>query len=280
MPKSAKSVAVKPAAQVYDSETGAVVEFDQKQRDLALYLHQQIIVGAFTTAMSLKRLFDDKLYLALGYGSRQEYCTALPFGMRQVQKYLMIAEKIVPALPGDVAEDQSGLSNLGMTKLVEIAKLDATDIKSLASGEQIETPDGPIDAEIAQDISARALAEQLKKAREKAVQLTEKNKLLKDELDDRDKTIESSKEKIENAKSLERLYGPAASLLEEKREHAKDARARLNEACRHMEQLNASVEDPDEFQAEVLRLVDFFSHMADTFRTKYQEVIANASIGQ
>mgnify|MGYP001033587445 CR=1 FL=1 len=84
---------------VFDAEENKYVEITAEKQKTAAFVHQQIVLSSFATALSIKKMFDEKLYLAFGCSTREEYAeTMLPFGYRQANKYYRVASRFEPLL--------------------------------------------------------------------------------------------------------------------------------------------------------------------------------------
>jgi hypothetical protein len=221
--------------EVWDDEKKKMVTIKPEQARLAAYLHEQVTAGVFVTALAMKRIINERLYLALGAGSVQEYCdTMLPFGRGQAYKYKAIAERfegVLPELTPPEKEDGSSLivspgrqydlkslESIGYRKLYELSKVEDADFSEIPTRGIVKIGNEEINIDQIQEMTARTwnikLAEIKRGYSSRVNQLEEKVKLLESERIAIESREAEAKSKIETARDLERLYGPLNSRYE------------------------------------------------------------------
>lgn len=284
------------ALEVLDAESGKFIEISHEQVRLAQYVHQQALLGVFISAVSIKKMIDERLYFALGFGSRDEYIdAALPYGRSQAYKLIAIATKfdsVAKSLTGKdlgvigegegpekvqstgLNENEQKITQLGVEKLYELTRLDDENVKELIKTGHTRAKDADFDLDKILSASARQLQEQIKKYRDKHAQDTEKIKTLRAEKDliesERDKLAEENK----TARELEIKFGPAASKLKHKRDVLEEARRLLSE---FIEVANRAGVEPGDSQGLKKDLVDLIRRVDDTHKNLiafYDDVIS------
>jgi hypothetical protein len=221
--------------EVWDDEKKKMVTIKPEQARLAAYLHEQVTAGVFVTALAMKRIINERLYLALGAGSVQEYCdTMLPFGRMQAYRYKSIAERfegILPELtPGEkedgsspivtstIQHDFNGIEKIGMMKLYELSRIEDADFSEIPTRGIVKIGNEEINIDAITEMTARTwnikLAEIKRGYSARVNQLEEKVKLLESERIAIESREAEANSKIETARDLERLYGPLNSRYE------------------------------------------------------------------
>lgn len=217
---------------IINEDTGKPVKVDPSRRQLGYALHSRIEAAVLVTAMALKKISDDKLYLDMGFGSWKEYTSVLPFAYSTSKIYLQIATAFEPLLPS-VTEDSKGqpvsllesytpenvqdstvqeLSSLGIRKLRALAQVEDADFSELPTSGEIGLPDGT--RITIEEIRAQTVAEverslrdkkrkylgQIRDAEQRAALAESERDALKKQAED----LESQKESL---KALETRYG-------------------------------------------------------------------------
>jgi len=288
---------------VYDAENDKWIEVTREQQSMAAYVHQQVLLGVFVSAMAIKKVFDERLYLALGCQTRDEYIDMmLPYGRRQVYRLISIAEKFDGVYGNllqnkelaDVGSTDSSklvtlkslnspelkeINDLGVTKLYELVKLDDDELSELVKKGKTKVNGNDISLEEIKDASAREvskiISEAKKKMQSKIDQLTEDVSLLKEEkklLDKRNKQLE---ERILNAEEIEKKYGGTASLIEHKREMLNKANSLLNDFNEVIIRTGINDEDPSGLQEDLVNLIRKIDEVHGRVSNYYQEVTVN-----
>lgn len=168
--------------------------------DRAAKLTQRILANGSIAANSmiemgrdLKTVRDERLFTELGFGSFEEYCEKkVGIGKRHGYNFIQVYEKF-----GE--EKLQQLQGLGITKLLEIAKLDDEDAEDLMSNNDVA------------GLSTRELSAEVEKYKNKYEQLTllldeEKSKnaesaSLESQLEELKKQLEAAHQANENMKS-------------------------------------------------------------------------------
>jgi hypothetical protein len=289
----------KPTMQVFDTEKNDWVTITVEEHTTASYVHQQIYIGAIVSAMAIKKMFDGKLYIAMGCQNKEDYIdTMLPFGRTQTYKLVAIASKFQKVLPDAnskllLSDNKSEvvhsggqtdleLQNLGVNKLYELASLEDDELTQLLKKGKVKVGDGEITIDDVRDQSAKEFSKQIaelrKKYSSKISQLSEDNETLKEELIIKDKTNRKLQQRLLDAEELELKYGPGASLLEHKKANINKAREMFNDAIEYLVRSNVNVEDPQSVQKDLcdtIRKIDELHQRAESY---FNEVIANVSL--
>lgn len=293
---------------VLNGDTGEMVSISPEQRSRANALHGRVLLGVYYSAMALKQVCDEKLFLALGYGTQTEYLsTALPFGRSQAFKYLKVAEKfenvfnLLPSnnLPAGLLSDGSDsplewtneantddkgdvaakFQQLGVQKLYELTSMDDDDLLTLVREGKVSTENGTISFEELQDLTAKQLALEVKKVSGKfqdkikhlnsrIAVLEEENKLLASE-------AKTQAEKIAYAEDIEKKYGAIASKTEDKRKHLTEASNHLYDCRELILRCGISTDDVMSLQNELVVFVNIIRDLHTTIAEMYGEVILN-----
>ncbi len=222
--------------EVWDDEKKKMVAIKPEQVRIASMLQEKVTAGVFVTALAIKRIIDERLYLALGASSVNEYCdTMLPFSSRQAYRYKAIADRfqgILPqlsdgALEGDISSrnvtpgsqhDVNGINHLGYRKLYELTTVEDADFTEMPTKGVIRVGDQVIDIDEINALSAREFSKRLAEIKKgysaRISQLEEKNKLLESErvaIETREAEADS---RLLRARDLERMYGTLNNRLE------------------------------------------------------------------
>ncbi len=283
------------ALTILDQESGEFVEVSHEKQRLASYAHNQVLMGAFISAISIKKIFDEKLYLGLNCGSRDEYCeTMLPFGRRQAFRLYAIANKfdaVSKSLTGDgltqitsgdtsdlvTLKSQTELAGIGVTKLYELTRLEDDDIKDLIKGGKLKTESGDYDIEDIKDASAKELSrivsESTKKYKTKISQLTEEVALLSEEKKAKDKELERLAKEKEELEGLERIYGPMASQLKLKKKLLTEARDLLDTFNEVAIRIGVTEDDPENMRKGIQDLIRSIDDVHNRVLGVYETVI-------
>lgn len=193
-----------------------------ERQDRAAQLTQRILANGSIAANSmiemgrdLKTVRDERLFTELGFGSFEEYCEKkVGIGKRHGYNFIQVYEKF-----GE--EKLQQLQSLGITKLLEIAKLDDEDVEDLMKSNDVA------------GLSTRELSAEVEKYKNKYEQLTllldeEKSKnaesaSLESQVEELKKQLEAAHQANENMKSgaheAEKHFAEQkATLLKEKEE--------------------------------------------------------------
>lgn len=171
-----------------------------ERQDRAAQLTQRILANGSIAANSmiemgrdLKTVRDERLFTELGFGSFEEYCEKkVGIGKRHGYNFIQVYEKF-----GE--EKLQQLQGLGITKLLEIAKLDDEDAEDLMRNNDVA------------GLSTRELSAEVEKYKNKYEQLTllldeEKSKnaesaSLESQVEELKKQLEAAHQANENMKS-------------------------------------------------------------------------------
>lgn len=199
-----------------DVATSTNTQISSERQDRAAKLTQQIIANGKIAASSmiemgrdLKTVRDERLFTELGFESFEEYCEKkCGIGKRHGYNFIQIYEKF-----GE--EKLKQLQQLGITKLLEIAKLDDEDAEDLMQHNDVNS------------LSVRELSAKVEEYRNKYEQLTmlleeEKSKTaesasLESQVEELKKQLEAAKQEneaqnAETAKEKEALFAQLREL--------------------------------------------------------------------
>jgi len=296
---------------VYDAENDAWVEVNAEQQRFAGYVHQQVLLGVFVSATAIKKVFDEKLYLALGCQSRDEYIeTMLPYGKRQTYRLYAVANKFNSVLGnGDLMQLQGNndkylidktenvslkshlnnrtievqtLGELGINKLYELTKLDDDELKDLVKKNKVELGNGEYSLEDIKEMTGQELRKQMTEIRKKYQArlslVEEENETLKEEKKLIEKQRYTDAERIKNAEDLESKYGAPASLLEDKKKMLEKARGLLNEFNQVIVRCGINIEDPEGIQSDLVDIIRKIDTVHQATIGVYEDVIGNVGI--
>ncbi len=251
---------VKQLGSVYDSETKEFVQIDAETRALAQALQQRVDMATLMTAMILKRMSDEKLYLGLGYSNFKEYVLeTLPFGESSAKKYLKIGRKFAGVLPEDFGkgepvhlleenENAQKLSGLGVKKLYDLTKIEDADFSEVVSQGVVKLNDGTeLDLDEINASTAKEFKAQLDAHREYQADLEKELDKTAEERDEALQKADQATKDSETGKKYKDLYGPKSKEYEAYKSRIAVARNRaldLNQALSQITDL-----PPDEYEA-------------------------------
>jgi hypothetical protein len=277
---------VKKEGLVWDGEKGTYIEVDPEVRKKASSLQTQLEVGSLITAVALYKIYSERLYVALGCSTKQEYVnTMLPFGERQAQRYAKVGEKWAGLLPNNMedlpklkgSKNFEDIANMGIKKLYEVARIEDVDFEEIVETGKIKTDHGEVLIEDVKNKAYREFAEQIKQLKKrstaKITALEEKNKTLKAEKEQLSDKVKEADEKLRNSKEIEDRYGEKKQSMEEKRRVLDSAEKHLTAAGEKMANLNAELDDPLTFKKDVIQLYDKIHLLIDIFQDNYGEIL-------
>lgn len=264
---------------VFDAENQEWREITQKERIIATKLHDKLLEGAYFSAILITKIIDERHYLALGCESTEEYIhTKTPYSRRQAYVLLKIGRKfagfigngtqnnlllnesnnisVESALKDNESESaESALNGLGITKLLELTKLEDEEINELLSTGKASINNNQLTLEELKESSAKEVSKRIAEVKKqfsgKIALLTEENKQLKEEK----KLLEKDAEKVKTAMELEKQYGAVASRLEDKEERLAQAEKMLNEFNEVVMRIGINENDPDVLKQRVVALI-------------------------
>jgi len=197
---------------VVKDEDGTEICITTELINKAIAAKARLEMGVYITAMSLKEMRDNRLYIPLGYKSWISFIeNELPYSTRTVQDHLVIANNLFSlASP----ESQSEMENtqhaahLSKRTLLQLAKLKEDDRVRLITDGLVSLGDGDYSIDDLKRIASKELTEKLKELAPKIAknaELERENDLLR--------TVNSTqKEKIEKTEAkLKKLEAVAGS---------------------------------------------------------------------
>lgn len=234
------------------------------RQELAANLHNQALLGVFVSAQALLRIQEEHLYTELGYETFSEYVEeALPISRSQVYVYTRIAKHYAPYFVSSSDKEISGRSNttlqireLGVQKLKDIAALEDEDFKALLEGEKLTLKDGDsFDLASFREMAAKSVQDVLVKyrreKREEIARLEEKNRNLNEQNKEFQSRLAAVDEKTKEANEIQKLYGPAARKMKERRDYLAESKKYLDLATGYLFKIEPDPNDPDDFQIEL-----------------------------
>lgn len=278
--------------EILDQETGKFVDITTDMQRHASYVHNQVLMGAFISAISIKKMFDDKLFLGMNCTSRDEYIdTMLPFGRRQAYKLYQVANKfdavsqsltgngLTQIVSGDASdlvhlsalgentnetvENTNNIVGLGINKLYELTKLEDDDLKDLIKKGKIKIDGADVTIEDIKDTTAKELSrilhESTKKYKSKIAQQGEDINLLKEEMKSNEKELARLRKKDEDLDLIQKQYGPMATLIGQKKNYLNDAEKYLDIFQKIFINAGITEEDPEALRQhcqDIVRKID------------------------
>ncbi len=297
----------KNTLEVFDAETQEWKKISQNEQQLASYMHNQIMAGVYYSAAALTKMLDEKLYIALGCESRDEYIdTMLPYSRRQAYILLAIGRKFSGILGGisqnklisagsddgvqeralndnmsentEIGVHERALNELGIKKLYEMTKFEDSEIEELLNTGSTRINGNDFSLEEIKEKSAKDLSIKMAQVKKqysgKISQLQEEISMLKEEK----KLLLKNEEQVKTAVELEKLYGAPASKLEDKKSRLNKSFSLLNDFIETFARCGITTEDPELVQQQAVDLV----RQIDSVYTRAQgvigDVIANVSL--
>lgn len=222
-----------------------------ERQDRAAQLTQRIMANGKIAASSmidmgrdLKAVRDERLFTEMGYENFEEYCEKkIGIGKRHGYNFIQIYEKF--------GEEKLGqLQQLGITKLLEIAKLDDEDADDLMQNNDVNA------------LSVRELSAKVDEYRNKFEQLTLQ--------------LEEEKSKNAESDSLESQVEELRKQLEAARQANENMKSGAHNAEKHFEEQKAALLKEKEALSEQIRELE----SRPTEKTEISEEERNALIQQ
>lgn len=222
-----------------------------ERQDRAAQLTQRIMANGKIAASSmiemgrdLKTVRDERLFTEMGYENFEEYCEKkIGIGKRHGYNFIQIYEKF--------GEEKLGqLQQLGITKLLEIAKLDDEDADDLMQNNDVNA------------LSVRELSAKVDEYRNKFGQLTLQ--------------LEEEKSKNAESDSLESQVEELRKQLEAARQANENMKSGAHNAEKHFEEQKAALLKEKEALSEQIRELE----SRPTEKTEISEEERNALIQQ
>lgn len=222
-----------------------------ERQNRAAQLTQRIMVNGKIAASSmiemgrdLKTVRDERLFTEMGYENFEEYCEKkIGIGKRHGYNFIQIYEKF--------GEEKLGqLQQLGITKLLEIAKLDDEDADDLMQNNDVNA------------LSVRELSAKVDEYRNKFEQLTLQ--------------LEEEKSKNAESDSLESQVEELRKQLEAARQANENMKSGAHNAEKHFEEQKAALLKEKEALSEQIRELE----SRPTEKTEISEEERNALIQQ
>ncbi|MBP0983049.1 MAG: hypothetical protein J6A19_04920 [Oscillospiraceae bacterium] len=221
-----------------DVATSTNTQLSTERQERAIKLTRQIVANGNIAAgcmvdmgRDLKAVRDERLFTELGFDSFEEYCEKkCGIGKRHGYNFIQVYERF-----GE--EQLSQIQGLGITKLLELAKLDDNDLGELMSGAEVsEMSVRELKDKIAEyDKTCEQLRLDLDEAESDKQEANEKNMHLKFERDE----IKIQLQQAEEQRA--RLEQKISTLEKENQEKSKQLEASVNNACDTREKLNKQI---------------------------------------
>jgi len=265
---------------VRDSEDGQTIEVTEAMRKRAWAMHTMLSIRIFETVAILRTIKEERLYLAMHYESFAEYARNINMSRTQAFIYQTIGEKFEKFLPKITAQDQDvqtlnvtfennnetgeAIEELGISRLYEIARLDASDVAELFESGAVTNENGDrLTLEEIRAMSVRdtekSLAAYRKKATRRIAILEEQTKTAKSEKKRLEEDVARLKKKNEELRALERKYGAGASTIEGKNRNLNFAMDCVDTCRQYIVKTRLQEDDPihlHEKCAAVIRKLD------------------------
>lgn len=221
-----------------DVATSTNTQVSTERQERAIKLTRQIVANGNIAAScmvdmgrDLKSVRDERLFTELGFESFEEYCEKkCGIGKRHGYNFIQVYERF-----GE--EQLSQLQGLGITKLLELAKLDDNDLGELMSGSEVsEMSVRELKDKIAEyDKTCEQLRLDLDEAESDKHEANEEKKHLEDERDE----IKIQLQQAEEQRA--RLEQKISTLEKENQEKSKQLEASVNNACDTRDKLNKQI---------------------------------------
>jgi hypothetical protein len=294
--------------EILDEDNGEYVEVTPKMKAEARQAISRIQASILVTAYWIARIYDERLYVALGYNTKSAFVEdRLPFGTRQARKYAKVGRRMSSFLPSEVKQDElpapgdsdsdaengevpDSLQGLPMGKLHKLTQLDEEDLEDYVEEGEWTGPNGETYTrddviEMARTELGDAVAEKVQNMRDTLEQEKEKRQAYeelaakrKEEKEAVEEKLDEEKDRIETAQDLERRLGPTASKLQEKRETLDECAEHLDEAIRLAGKIGITEDDPEADQMNLQRLLQRAQTLKDVIHEDYAEVLMSLGL--
>lgn len=268
----AKSPELKTALQKAKGESTEITvanETTDHRKQMAMEAHIQVVSGAIISALALKRIKDDQLYLEMGFDHFNQYVeTKLPFGRQQAYAYLAVADSFSVSDQSDTAIPEN-ITSLGMAKLHQLSKTVDHAGQALLENGEIELPDGTIlTVPEIESITVKQLKKELAEAKKKAAKST----LLEEQLADANQRAELAQELLD--KSKEDFDRASRDLANEKafKAHLSEAQGCFTSLVQALNKIDLT--NPADITDDQKELLGAFWQTIRTYYTKNDELIS------
>lgn len=259
-----------PGLVVFDPESQEHLSFTDTQVYEAEELDRSLRRSVLEIALNLKRILDDRLYLALGFETRQDYIEQrLPFGKVQAYSYKGIGDAFAPLL---LASGDSGnvhrvntedLSDLGVKRLDLLRQMDRERLHRLVREGVLDLGDGEtLTLQEVKGESVAKLGERVRRYRARVSELEERLKLAESEhaagaelMADIEAREADVQRKLQQAEDLERLYGARALAYEQQGRALAAADAALGDVRRNLVGSGVTMESSESHLRRVATLL-------------------------
>lgn len=286
---------------IYSTEEDKMIPITDEQIRTASYIHQQVLLGVFVSAMAIRKIFDDKLYYALGCQSKEEYCdNMLPMSRMNAHRYYVIASKfdsVAKQLSNNDLEPislsngsanvttllQTGgekLEELGISKLYELTKIDDDDLGELIKNGSARINGEEITLDELKDMTFKEASKLIKKAtqkyKEEIKSLSGKLATAQEDIKLLNSEMDLITEENKTAKKIEQRFGPEANKLKNKIDSINEARQLLNEFNEVLLRAGVTLDDPISIQTDLTDLIRKIEGCYNTMLNQYDDIIAAA----
>lgn len=278
---------------VYDEESERNVVVTVQMQQEAWSEYQRLQDSVMQVAMSLARISERKLYLALGFNSFKDFYQNAGFSKSQTYRLSAIGRTFAPRMLQSGSEspnvgtpdngknsEQSSerevptlgldLSDLGGYKLYELTRLSQESLDTLLNGGELFTPDGEaFTLKKAREMNTRDIVDYITrisrgKKQVSASQLKADVQFLKDEKKVLLNKIKEMEKDVKDARALEDHYGPAKAKMEDQIAKLKEAQAALGSFYRAMNRCGVDEDSPRE-------VVDVFAALSGSIERYVEE---------
>lgn len=291
MPDKAKT-----EMRIYDAENDVMYESTPERQRWANEVQGAILFGTFISSIKLAEMLNNRLYLDLGFISKDDYLeNGFPLGRSQAYKMYRIANRFTESLPDlqrqilQMEENSESVHSsgqnplkqwdmIGITKLYELTRIEDDMFQSTIDSGTLKTADGrELSIDDIREMTSRQFAEEIKELRGKFQNrlhsAEEENRTLKSEMATIRREFAKDAEKYERLKLVEEKFAGAANKLDEKKEFLEKAYEYLNKFNHLMEAANLEEGDPE----ELIRLAQMIIQAEQTYTvrifTRYRAII-------
>lgn len=283
------------ALKVYDADNDVYIESTPERQRWANEVQGAILFGTFISAIKLTEMINNRLYLDLGFISRDDYLeNGFPLGRTQAFKLKKIATRFIEAMPDfqknvfQLAEGENvqsteqnplkQLSMIGTEKLYELTRIDDDLFQNTIDAGTLKTADGrELTIDDIREMTSRQFATEIKELRGKFQNrlhvAEEENRTLRSEMASIRREFAKDAEKYERLKLVEEKYAGPANKLDDKKDNLLRAQEHLESFNRLMEAANIAEDDPE----ELIRLLQMIVKAEQTYTarifTRYRQII-------
>lgn len=262
-----------PLSHVIDDETGQVVHITDEMTQSLRDAEALMVVGDLIKCIQLARIQDQKLYLASGCSSMQEYTEVeLQTPYRSVQQKISVGrifKALIPETQTFASDGQrlvtentqalevlGDLSKISLSKYYELTKIPDADFSEIASRGVVTGSNG-IEISVAEimETSARDVAKRVKEVKRdlqrRIAALEEDKAKYRDERDHFKGQLEKNQKAIDRAQELELLFGKESRRLQDVEFYMEKTHSAISQLELSLFKVQLGEEDPDSLKEQV-----------------------------